>query len=68
MIVYNVCLQFVQFQVEQWQMLANCLGDLTILSELHESDEIKLNAKKLRNLIEINAQIIQHHMGKKHEF
>ena len=49
-------------------MLANCLGDLTILSELHESDEIKLNAKKLKNLIEINAQIIQHHMGKKHEF
>ena len=65
MIVYNVCLQF---QVEQWQMLANCLGDLTILSELHESDEIKSNAKKLKNLIEINAQIIQHHMGKKHEF
>ena len=49
-------------------MLANCLGDLTILSELHESDEIKENAKKLKNLIEINAQIIQHHMGKKHEF
>ena len=46
-------------------MLANCLGDLTILSELHESDEIKENAKKLKSLIEINAQIIQHHIDMK---
>ena len=35
------------------------------MSELHESDEIKENAKKLKKLIEINAQIIQHHLNMK---
>ena len=47
-------------QVEQWEMLGNCLGDLTILSELHESTEIKTLSKKLKNLIEVNVQVLQH--------
>jgi hypothetical protein len=51
--------------MEKWQLMQKCLVDLDILAELYEDESIRKLAARLKNLIAINAKVIEHHQDMK---